>query len=183
MFKRESLVVLCSLLGGACAGSHAEEVRDARIARVDEQADQREQAVDDRAKERGKNIDQRYDERRDAVEAKNEPGEGQSKELLDLSQERAEDQSKVQARLDKVAVKLQAARQKISVLAEHAPTQLKSSLQTANTEHDTLQQELVTLRTERSQRWESDKKVLQDRVSQLEARVDQLDKDIDSAKS
>jgi chromosome segregation ATPase len=152
------------------------------MSRVEDNADAREKNIDDRADQRKEAIEQRYDARREAVDAQGAPGASDSEKLLDKSQERADDQSQVQARLDKVSVQLQAAKQKISVLAEHAPTKLKTSLQTAAVEHDSLQQELVTLRSERSQTWETDKKRLEQRVSQLESRVGQLSNEINDAR-
>ncbi|MET0391041.1 MAG: hypothetical protein ABW321_34030 [Polyangiales bacterium] len=184
MSNKGLLLIMCGVLGGACASdNHAEQVRDARMAHAEEQADQREDAVGERASERADAIEQQYDARREAVDARNAPGSDQQETLLDKSQERAEYQSRAQAQLDKLGVRLQAAQQKISVLADRAPTKLRTNLTTAAKEHNTLQQELVSLRSDPSQSWESEKNRIEDRMSQLESRIGQLSDDIDDVKS
>jgi predicted nucleic acid-binding Zn-ribbon protein len=69
------------------------------------------------------------------------------------------------------------------VLGTRAPTKLHGELQTAQTEHQSLQQELGALGQVQSTAWESQKKRLNERVSGLESRVGKLSSDIDSVAS
>jgi hypothetical protein len=185
MVQNKLFYVGLILFGGtaACAGSHAEQVQDARMAHADETADARADAVDDQAKQREQALDQRYDVAEHAAATSGEAGASDNEKLLGLSKDRAEYQSDAQARLDKLAVRLDAAQQKISVLGAQAPTALSTNLMTARQEHKTLTIELGALRTMASPNWESDKNRIDDRISQLKDRVSKLSDDIDSAKS
>lgn len=179
--KARWILVSLPLLAAACAESHAEQVRDARLERVDEQADAKKEQAEQRADARDKALDQQYQAREDSVEAKGGPGSDQSEELLKLSKERSDYQSQKREQLDKLAVRIQAAQKKISVLGDRAPTKLHSELQAAQTEHQNLQNELSQLSSVRSNGWETEKKRLDDRISGLDSRVGRLSSDIDDA--
>ena len=181
--KARWMIASLPVLAAACASSHAEQVRDARMERVEEQAEARNDQVEQREDARKKAIDQQYQAREDGVKAENAPGSDQSAKLLELSKERSEYQSEKRTQLDKLAVRIQAAQQKISVLGNRAPTKLQSQLQAAQTEHQNLQQELGKLGEVQSTAWEGQKSRLNDRVSNLEDRVSKLSDDIDDVKS
>jgi len=171
------------LIAGACAGSHAEQVRDARMERVDEQTKVQNEMVEERGDQRKKALDQQYQAREDGVNAQNAPGSEESAKLLELSKERSDYQAEKRTQLDKIAVRINAAQQKISVLGDRAPTKLRTALQSSLTEHHSLQQELSGLSQVRSTGWENEKKRLDERVSSLEDRVGQLSDDIDDTSS
>ena len=175
------LIVSLPVLAAACAGSHAEQVRDARMERVEEKAEARGDQAEQREVARDKALDQQYQARQDGVRAENAPGADQSAKLLDLSKERSEYQSQKRAELDKLAVRIQTAQQKISVLSDRAPTKLKGELQTAQTQHTALRQELAGLGQVRSNDWEAEKKRMDTRVSELDSRLDSLSSAVDDA--
>jgi chromosome segregation ATPase len=183
MANNKLLFVAAILFGsvGACAGSHADQVRDARIAQADDTAHARERAVEQQAEQRAEAIDQRYDTLREESSKAGTPDASEQERLLKLSQERAEYQSDAQEQLDKLAVRIDAAQQKLSVLGEQAPVELRTELQTTRLEHQTLEQELASLRAVRSPSWESDKERIQDRLSELKDRVGKLNDHIESA--
>lgn len=176
--KARWMIASLPLLAAACAGSHAEQVRDARMERVEEQADARDKQVEQREDARNKALDQQYQAREDAVKAENVPGSDQSAKLLELSKERSEYQSEKRTQLDKLAVRIQTAQQKISVLGNRAPTKLHSELKATQTEHQTLQTELGKLGEVQSTAWEGQKARLNDRVDTLDDRVGKLSSDI-----
>ena len=169
------------VLAVACAGSHAEQVRDARMERVEANAEVRDDQVDQREAAREKALDQRYQAREAGVKAESAPGADQSAKLLELSKERSQYQSEKRAELDKLGLRIQTAGQKISVLSDRAPTKLKSELQTAQNQHNALRQELSGLGQVRSNNWESEKTRMDERVSELDSRVDSLSSAVDDA--
>jgi chromosome segregation ATPase len=184
MRKNKLIFVAAILFGGAgaCASSsHGDQVRDARIAQADDTAHARERAVETTAEERAEAIDQRYDTLRKEVANSDHPDANEADRLLKLSQERAEYQSDAQEQLDKLAVRIDAAQQKISVLGDNAPAALREDLRTTRQEHTTLAQELATLRAVRSPSWESDKDRIEHRISELKDRVGKLDDKIENA--
>ena len=181
MRKNTWLYVALLLSGGACAESHAEQVRDARLSQADDNAKVREHTVEQQAKERNEVIGDRYDSLRQEAAKSDEPGADDTEDLLKLSQERAEYQSKAQEQLDKLAVRIDSAQQKINVLGGRAPLALTTDLKTARQEHQTLEQEFVALRSVRSPNWEGDKSRLEQRLSKLEDRVTRLSDDIENA--
>ncbi|MEY4577344.1 MAG: hypothetical protein RL701_2047 [Pseudomonadota bacterium] len=186
MLKNKLIFVAAILFGGAgaCASSsHGEQVRDARIAQADDTAHARERAVEDTAEQRAEAIDQRYDTMRKEVSNSDQPDADESERLLKLSQERAEYQSDAQEQLDKLAVRIDAAQQKISVLGEQAPANLRDQLRTTRQEHLTIEQELASLRAVRSPSWDSDKDRIESRISELKDRVGKLNDAIESSAS
>jgi hypothetical protein len=181
MRKNTLLYVALILFGGACAESHAEQVRDARLSQADDHAKVREHTVEQQAKERDEVIKDRYDSLRQAAAQSDEPDADETENLLKLSQDRAQYQSKAQEQLDKLSVRIDAAQQKINVLGGRAPLALTTDLKTARQEHQTLEQEFIALRSVRSPNWESNKDRLEQRLSKLEGRVSRLSDDIENA--
>jgi len=179
--KSRWMIVSLPLFAAACAGSHAEQVRDARMERVEAQEDSQKELVEERGAQRKEALDQQYKAREEGVEAQDTPGTEQSAKLLELSKERSDYQSAKRTQLDKLAVRINAAQQKLSVLGERAPTKLRGELQSALTEHQTLQTEMGALSQVRSTNWEQETKRLNERLSGLESRVDTLDDNIEDA--
>jgi len=114
---RNRLVNLMLLVSGgvsvtACASgsSHNDQVRDARLAEIDEAAGTQETAVEEHSDRRNEAIEQRYDALHTSQDNR-EPDAQQSAKLLDKSQERAEYQSVSQEKLDKIAGRHDAAAQ------------------------------------------------------------------------
>lgn len=171
------------LLLGACAGSHEEQVQDARIKRVEETSDARASAVENQADQSKKAVDQSYDAQRKAEEHSKTAGSEQSAKLTDLAKDRADYQTETQTKLDKIAVRIQEAQQKVNVLGARAPTQLRTDVQTAAEQHRTLQQDLSNMENVQPQSWEPSKDRLDERISQLQDRVSKLDNEIDDVRS
>jgi predicted nucleic acid-binding Zn-ribbon protein len=153
-------------------------VQDARIAQADDTAHARERAVEQTAEKRGDEIDERYSSLRQAADDNGEPDADDAKKMLDMSQERAEYQSDAQEKLDKLGVRIDAAQQKLTVLGDSAPQSLQQGLHTAQQEHETLEQELASLRSVRSPGWDANKDQLEKRISDLQDRVGKLNDDI-----
>lgn len=182
MWKIEQKYLMFALLG-ACAGNQAEQVQDARMKQVEETSDARANAVENQGDQEKKAVDKSYDAERKAEEHSDVAGSEQSAKLTGLAKDRADYQTETQTKLDKIAVRIQEVQQKVNVLGGRAPTQLRTDVQTAATEHRTLQQELSNLERVQPQSWEPSKDRLEQRISQLQDRVSKIDDEIDDVKS
>jgi ABC-type phosphate transport system auxiliary subunit len=159
---------------GACAsGTHAEQVRDGRVSQVDDASDVRERAIEAQAKLRSDGIKQHYAELKRAADT-SEPGAQESAKQLEKSQDYAQFQSDAKERLDKVAVRLDAAQQKITSLGGREPALVKDGLNAARRDHKALEQELAKLDSQRSSDWEAYQNRLDGRISGLTSRVETL---------
>jgi len=187
---RNRLVNLMLLVSGgvsvtACAsGSHSDQVRDARLAEIDEAADTRETAVEEHADQRNEAIEQRYDALH-ASQDNREPDAQQSAKLLDKSQERAEYQSASQEKLEKIAVRLDAAQRKLTMFGGVAPTELTERVGEARREYAAAQQDLASMRAARVStsraEWKGEKMRFNMTLSDLDERVEKLNEQIEDS--
>jgi len=170
------------IAGSACASSQAEQVRDAR----DEQADARQKSETQIAEENGdardKAIEQRHDAASDNISAANPPGESGQKELVQVSEDRLKFQSETKTELDKVGAKLDAAREKLTILGSRAPTSLREELATTSQQYKSLQDEVKTLDRTPTTSWESRTDQVKKGLSQLKDRVESLTDKIEDVK-
>ncbi len=176
-------LILCSvsiLATAACAGSQAEQVKDARMEQTEANATASEQAVEQNSVAREESIDRAHDATEENIEAANAPGEGATEELAEVSKDRATYQSEAETKVDKLGVELDAAAQKLSVLGGRAPTSLKSQLTTATQEYKMLKQDVQTLDKTPTTAWESTTSKIDDRIAALDDRIDDLTESIES---
>lgn len=173
------LACLVAIAGGCGGSSQGDEVRDARMERVEERAEVREEAVDQREDARDEAVEQRYDAKEERVEASNQPGEDANEDLVGISKQRAEYKAEAQTRLDKLATRLNTAQQKIKVLGTRASLPMKTELKTAAKQYDTMKQDVELLDQTPPDKWESTTKQLEERESGLEERVTKLEDKID----
>jgi hypothetical protein len=167
------------VITSACGASQGEQVRDARMERAEERAEAQDDAADRRAERREEAADQRFDATEERVEASDQPGAEQTKELVEISKERKDYQLDAQARLDKLSTRINTAQQKIQVLGAQAPLKLRTELQTAGKQYDSLKEDVEELDETPPELWESATKQLEERESGLEERVSQLEDSID----
>jgi hypothetical protein len=163
-----------ALASGACASSQGEQVKDARMEQADALADRRAEAVDEQASARNNDIEKRHDVAAEQIAESNTPGKSATQDLADVSEERTLYQSKAKAKLDKLAVRINAAHEKLVALGPKAPTGLQTDLQTAVEEHKLLERDVANLRTAPASSWEATTDKLEHRMSSLDDRVSKL---------
>ena len=170
-------LIICaalSLAGAACASSQGEQVRDARMAQTEERAEANESAVESQASAREDAIDKNYDQRAENAAESNRPGADAAEEMVGVSKERAEFQSEAKENLDKLAVRIDAAHEKIDVLGGKAPTALKGELATTMQQYKMLQQDVTNLDETGASTWESTTDDIDKRIAKLDDRVEDL---------
>jgi hypothetical protein len=175
-------LIICaalSLTGAACASSQDEQVRDARMAQAEERAEANESAVENQASARADAIDERYDQRAEHVAESGGPGADAAEEMVGVSKERAEFQSEAKEDLGKLAVRIDAAHDKIMVLGGKAPTALKGELATTMQQYKMLQQDITNLDETGASAWESTTEDIDQRMAKLDDRVEDLTEAID----
>lgn len=168
------------LAAGACASSQGEQVRDARMEQAEAQADLREEAAENTAATREDSVAQQADNARANVEATGSPSEGADKELIDVSEKRAEYQTQAKARLQKIAIRIDEAQQKLSALGNRAPTALKGELTTTTQQYKSLERDVMGLDRTLPDNWESTTSSLDQRFSTLDERVSDLAENIEN---
>jgi chromosome segregation ATPase len=181
MHKHLMIVTVSALMAGAaCAESQADQVKDARMEQAEARAKTNEENVEQASKAREKSIDGAYDARDESIGQANRPDENATQTLNGISKDRAQYQSQAKTRLDKLGVRINEAAQKIEVLGSRAPTNLRTELQTATTEHNLLKNDIDTLNNTRTTDWESLKSEIDNRLSGLDTRLKNLnDKIVD----
>jgi hypothetical protein len=172
--------VLLILTAGACAGSQADKVRDARMEQADARAETDMKSADQSGKARENAIEQRHEAVSENMEATNPPGKSGAKEMVQVSEERMQFQSDAKTKLDKLGARLTAAREKIAVLGGRAPTALKGELATASQQYKMLEDDVKTLDKTPASSWEATTNQVEKRMASLEDRVDDLTDRIES---
>jgi chromosome segregation ATPase len=146
---------------------------------IDARAEVKTENVEEQAENRNEAIDERYDAREDNVAAADRPGEDAKQDLLDIEQQRAEYRAQMQTRLDKLAVRLNTAQQKIKVLGPRGPTKLRTNLQTAAKQHELIKQDVEGLSDTPPAEWDETKEQIDDRTEVLDEQVSELSDSID----
>ena len=168
---------LCALLivsGAACASSQAEQVKDARMEQTDARTTRATRAIENREAARDEAIDKKTDIARANIEEAGGTDESASKQMLDVTKDRASYQSKAQARLETIGVRIHAAREKLAAVGPKASIQLQDELKAIEKEHKLLKQDYLNLPESSAANWESAKNKLDDRLTALNERLKDL---------
>jgi len=179
MRTQSVLKMMLPLLAIGCASSQGEQVRDARMEQTEAQAQASSDAIDQQSDARTNAIEQHSDAREETVAQANKPGENATETLVGVEKDRAVYQSEAQAKLDKLAIRINAAQQKIAVLGGKAPVGLKDRLQTAAQEHNMLKRDITNLNQTPASDWESTTERIEQRMATLDDRVNQLSESIE----
>ncbi|HKU41007.1 MAG TPA: hypothetical protein VJR89_22750 [Polyangiales bacterium] len=172
--------VMLALAGAACAGSsQGEQVRDARMEQAEAQSEARQEAAEHNEAVREDSIEQSADSARDNVAASGGAAASANKELVNVSEDRAQYQSKAQERLDKLGAQIEEANQKVTALGGRAPLSLRSELATTARQYQSLQRDVRGLNDTPPDNWESTTGQIDDRMSTLDDRVAKLKDEID----
>ena len=171
---RSTIAIVLTLAGVGCASSQAEQVKDARMAQVDENAQAVNTSIDQQADAQKSEIKSAAGERRDLIKAEDAPDKSASTQLVNVSEERATYVNKTEARLEKLGVKIDAAKQKITALGSHAPTALRDEYKTTAKEHSEIKHEVDQLNATPASSWQKLTDNIDERVSNLDDRVSKL---------
>src|ERR1700712_3837167 len=172
------LTVSALMASAACAGSQADQVKDARMKQVEANSDATVNGVEHNSEAREKSLNREYDARQENIAAANRPDENASEDLNAISRDRAKYQSQAEARVEKLGVRINEAAKKIDILGPKAPTGLRTELKTAATEHHLLKADIDRLNNSRTTDWESLKSEFDDKLSKLDTRVKDLNDSI-----
>jgi hypothetical protein len=162
------------LASGACAGSQAEQVRDARMEQAESRAQSDEKQAEQNASARENAIEQRHETVANNIEATNPPGKSSEENMVNISEERMQYQSDAKTKLDKLGARLNEAQEKLTVLGGRAPTALKTEFTTATDEYKMLQQNVKDLDRTPASSWEATTEQLEKRMASLDDRVEHL---------
>ena len=174
-----TLGIVLALGAGACAGSQGEQVRDARMERAEARAEAREEATESNQDTREDLIAQHSDDTRENIDAANRPGEDAQQELIDTAEERATYQSEAKSSLDKIAIRIDEAQQKLQVLGKRAPTAIRGELATTANQYKMLEQDVMELDDTPPAGWETTTERLDARLARLTDRVAELNDSIE----
>jgi len=178
--KTKTLSIAAALLTAACGGSsQKQETQNARIEKTEAQATAQQKNVEHQAEEREEHAEKAYDKQNERISESDQPGAKSSEDLNDLAKDRTEYQINAEKRSAELGVQIQEAQQKIGILGGQAPTSLRTDLQTAKTEHDTLQRDLSDLRAATPDQWDSVKARVERDRTDLDMRVSKLQDKID----
>jgi chromosome segregation ATPase len=164
---------------GACAGSQAEQVRDARNEQAEARSQVSEDNIDQAAKTRQESVDTAHDVRQERIADANQPGENATEDLNEISRDRVKYQTDAQTRVSKLGVRIDEAAKKVNVLGNRAPTKLRDELKAATTEYNMLKQDVDKLNRTETTDWESKTSQIDGRISALNSRVEDLKEKID----
>jgi hypothetical protein len=171
-------VVLSGVLGIGCASSQGQRVKDARIAEIEAQERDKLAAIDGRTSSRSDGIEHVGDRREEAIEASGQPGASARGELSEVATEREQYRNDAVGRLDKLTVRLEAAKAKTEVLGARAPTAVQQDLETAQTAHKLLKQRVAELGAVAPSQWGQNKDELERSMEVLGKRIDHLNEAI-----
>ena len=174
-----ALPIFCA----ACAGSHAEEVQDTQMSRIEQRESTRLDSVDRKAAKRQDMVDKNFEAQKGAVSKSDAPSAGRSEDMLDHAKDRSEYQLKTRAELDKLGVRIQAAEEKVKLLGARVTNPLRQELQNISTEQSTLQEQLAEMTEAAPANWEQNRTRIEDRISKLESRISDVTSDIDDSAS
>jgi TolA-binding protein len=179
MNKRALGVALPFVLSIGCASSQAQRVEDARMAEIEAQKKERLENIDKRTAADSDRIAQVGDRRQESIESSERPGAEARGEIAEVSAERAQYRNDVTGRLDKLEVRLKAAKGKRDVLGSRAPTSLGEDISTAMTQHGNLKQRVAELQAVEPSNWARTKAELEQGLDNLERRIENLNEAID----
>ncbi|HEX5658585.1 MAG TPA: hypothetical protein VFX59_15385 [Polyangiales bacterium] len=171
-------VLLSSVMGLGCASSQGQRVNDARMAEIEAREREQLAAIEARTSSRSDGIEKVGDQHEQALEASDQPGADARGELAEVSTEREQYRNDATGRLDKLTVRLEAAKEKTDVLGARAPTSLHQELETAQTAHKLLKQRVSELGAVQPAQWGQNKEELERGLDLLGERIANLNKSI-----
>ena len=180
------LSIILATAGAACASnSQAEKVRDARNEKIDQNTVDRTRAIEQREERNVKGIEKERVLTNDQIEAHKDTHAEEdiedAKRVMDVSAERATYQTKANARVETIAVRLDAAQQKLRALGTSAPRNNVSEVETLRKEHKVIKRDLNALPEVPAATWEAEHEALDQRISELNRRVKLLTDAIEDA--
>lgn len=174
MSIRSSIILVSSCAALSCAGSHAEQVRDARTERIEARADAKQERVEERAEQREERIAKSYDSREERIDEADRPAEDAQTALLELARDRREFRSQMQTTMERLAVRINADQQKVQVLGDRAPTPLRAELNVIGEQYQLLKQDVVQLDQAPDTSWGQKRSDIERRTELLDERVSAL---------
>jgi hypothetical protein len=175
---------MCAVLivgGAACgASSQAEEVRDARMAKVDEDTVSKTRAIENQQETREDAIERAHDRTVSNLEASGDDTPA-AEEMADVAEERANYESDVRARWETIGVRIDAAEKKMDTLGKKAPVKFETQLSSLAKEHEVLKSDVQSVSSVPSSSWENTTDTLDERLSNLNERVKDLTDSIEDA--
>jgi hypothetical protein len=171
-------VVLSGALGMGCASSQGQRVNDARMAEIEAREREQLAAIDARTSSHSDGIEQAGDQREQAIEAAGQPGSGAREEISEVATERDQYRNDAIGKLDKLTVRLEAAKAKTDVLGARAPTSIHQELETAQTAQKLLKQRVAELPAVDPSQWSQSKDEIERSMEVLDDRITQLNKSI-----
>jgi chaperonin cofactor prefoldin len=174
--------IMCAVLivgGAACASSQAEEVKDARIAQVDEQTVSKTRVIEDRQEAREHAIERKHDTTVSTLEASKDDT-GAAEQMAEVAEDRASYESDVRARWETIGVRINAAQQKMDMLGRKTP-KLQTELKAVASDHDLLKDDIQSVPSIPSSNWENATDTLDEHLAKLNERVKELTETIEDA--
>ena len=165
----------------ACAGSQASQMTEKQMARIERHEDTQIKTVEKQTDKRQATIDKNFEAERQALSGGNMPDADRSAKMLDEAKDRSDYHVQTRAELDKLAVRIKAAQEKVRVLGPKAPDPVRQELNKIATERSTLQEQLAEMTEAAPSGWEVTKSTMDDRISNLDTRLSDLTSAIDDA--
>jgi hypothetical protein len=180
------LSIILATTGAACAGSSQnEQVRDARNERIDQNTVDRTRAIEQREESNVAGIEKERVLTNEQIDAHRDTHAEQdikdAKKVMDVSAERATYQTKANARVETIAVRLDAVQQKLRALGTAAPKNNLSEVESLRNEHTVIKRDLNALPETPAATWQAEHEALDQRISELNRRVKLLTDAIEDA--
>ena len=183
MTKKYWMFAALPIFCAACAGSHAAQVQDTQMSRIEQRENHRIDNVEKKAAKRQDMVDKNFEAQKTAVSKSDAPSSERSEDMLDSAKDRSEYQVQARAQLDKLGVRIQAAEDKVKVLGAKVTIPVRQELQTVSTEQSSLQEQLAEMTEAAPANWDQNKSRMKDRINKLESRISDVTGDIDDSAS
>jgi hypothetical protein len=183
MKTKHWLLAAVPMLCVACAGSQANSATGHQLARIEKNADMQMDSVDKRTSKRQAKVDKEFEAQKAAVSDSNMPNAERSEAMLDMSKDRSDYQVQTRAELDKLGVRIKAARDKMQVLGDKTPDPVRQELTNISTVQSTLQEQLAEMNEAAQDQWEATKSTMDNRISELDSRISDVDSQIEDSAS
>jgi hypothetical protein len=165
----------------ACAGSQTNQMTEKQMARIEKQQDKKIETVDKQADKRQAMVDKNFAAHKDVISDSDRPDADRSAKMLDEAKDRSDYHVQTRAELDKLAVRIKAAQDKVKVLGPMAPDPVRQELSKISTEQSTLQEQFAEMNEAAPSSWEEAKSTMEGRISNLETRLSDVSSAIDDA--
>jgi hypothetical protein len=174
-----SALVLTGLV--SCSNGSNQDVRDARAAELEAVREQRQQE----AEQRREQMVESADAREDAVEELAEGLPPETEERLDAEADFMEDREVFRAdareRLEKIDARITELQALVDQAGYRATLEAKRSLDEAKTQRDLVQQQIDRLPTVTSDQWMSATTMVEERLDELAALVEEASDEVETA--